>query len=68
MAADLAYGDRGMKGAMKAADRSGAAYAVVVGERDLEAGVAQVKDLASGEQIALPWDGLAADLRRRVLP
>jgi histidyl-tRNA synthetase len=68
VAADLAYGDRGMKGAMKAADRSGAAYAVVLGERDLEAGVAQVKDLATGEQTALPWDGLAADLRRRVLP
>ena len=34
-----------MKGAMKAADRSGAAYAVVLGDRDLEAGVAQVKDL-----------------------
>jgi histidyl-tRNA synthetase len=68
VAADLAYGDRGMKGAMKAADRSGAAYAVVLGERDLEAGVAQVKDLASGEQTALPWDGLAADLKRRVLP
>jgi histidyl-tRNA synthetase len=68
VAADLAYGDRGMKGAMKAADRSGAAYAVVLGERDLEAGVAQVKDLASGEQTALPWDGLAADLQRRVLP
>jgi histidyl-tRNA synthetase len=68
VAADLAYGDRGMKGAMKAADRSGAAYAVVLGERDLEAGVAQVKDLATGEQTALPWDGLAADLQRRVLP
>jgi histidyl-tRNA synthetase len=68
IAADLAYGDRGMKGAMKAADRSGAAYAVVLGERDLEAGVAQVKDLASGEQTALPWDGLAADLQRRILP
>jgi histidyl-tRNA synthetase len=68
IAADLAYGDRGMKGAMKAADRSGAAYAVVLGERDLEAGVAQVKDLASGEQTALPWDDLAADLQRRILP
>jgi histidyl-tRNA synthetase len=68
VAADLAYGDRGMKGAMKAADRSGAAYAVVLGERDLEADVAQVKDLASGEQSALPWDGLAADLVRRVSP
>jgi histidyl-tRNA synthetase len=48
--ADLAYGGKGLKGAMKAADRSGARYALVLGERDLAAGVAQLKELASGEQ------------------
>jgi histidyl-tRNA synthetase len=63
IAADLAYGDRGMKGAMKAADRSGATYAVVLGERDLEAGVAQVKDLRDGEQTAVPLDTLVTHLR-----
>lgn len=35
---DLAYGDRGLKGAMKAADRSGAKYALVAGDRDIDAG------------------------------
>jgi histidyl-tRNA synthetase len=53
VAADLAYGGKGLKGAMKAADRSGARFAVVLGERDLEAGVAQVKDLDSGDQTAV---------------
>jgi histidyl-tRNA synthetase len=62
VAADLAYGDRGMKGAMKAADRSGAAYAVVLGERDLEAGVAQVKDLRDGTQHAIELDRLVEHL------
>jgi histidyl-tRNA synthetase len=61
--ADLAYGSKGLKGAMKAADRSGAAYAVVVGDRDLEAGVAQVKDLASGDQSAVPLTELVATLK-----
>jgi histidyl-tRNA synthetase len=60
--ADLAYGDRGMKGAMKAADRSGARFAVVLGERDLAAGEAQVKDLASGDQVAVPLDRLVEHL------
>jgi histidyl-tRNA synthetase len=55
---DLAYGGRGLKGAMKAADRSGARYAVVLGERDLEAGTAAVKDLVSGEQQSVPLDGV----------
>ncbi|HSR25169.1 MAG TPA: histidine--tRNA ligase, partial [Candidatus Eisenbacteria bacterium] len=53
---DLAYGDRALKGAMKGADRSGARRAVVLGERDLDAGVAQVKDLVTGEQTAVPLD------------
>jgi histidyl-tRNA synthetase len=62
VAADLAYGDRGLKGAMKAADRSGARWAVVVGDRDLEAGVAQLKDLKSGEQTAVPLHELLEKL------
>ncbi|MGN6613284.1 MAG: histidine--tRNA ligase [Angustibacter sp.] len=64
---DLAYGDRGMKGAMKAADRSGARFAIVLGDRDLEAGEAQVKDLGSGEQVAVPLDDLAEHLAARLV-
>jgi histidyl-tRNA synthetase len=48
---DLAYGDRSLKSAMKGADRSGAAIALVAGDRDIEAGTIGVKDLANGEQI-----------------
>ncbi len=47
---DLAYGGKGLKGAMKGADRSGARLAIVLGERDIAEGSAQLKDLASGEQ------------------
>jgi histidyl-tRNA synthetase len=60
--ADLAYGDRGLKGAMKAADRSGATYAVVLGERDLAAGEAPVKDLTTGEQHTAPLPTLITHL------
>jgi histidyl-tRNA synthetase len=54
IAADTVYGDRGLKGAMKAADRSGASHAVVIGERDLAEGVGQLRDLRTGEQTAVP--------------
>lgn len=47
---DLAYGGRGLKGAMKAADRSGARVALMLGERDLATGRVGVKDLTTGEQ------------------
>ena len=62
--ADLAYGGRGLKGAMKAADRSGARFALVLGERDLEAGEIQLKDLADGSQQAIALDGAAAAVDR----
>ncbi|HVF20184.1 MAG TPA: histidine--tRNA ligase [Mycobacteriales bacterium] len=66
VSADLAYGDRGLKGAMKGADRSGASYAVLVGDRDLEAGVAQLKHLATGEQAAVPLDALVVTLKEKL--
>jgi histidyl-tRNA synthetase len=65
--ADLAYGTKGLKGAMRAADRSGALYAVVVGDRDLDAGVSQLKDLTTGEQIAVPLNELVATLKEKFL-
>jgi histidyl-tRNA synthetase len=63
---DLAYGDRGLKGAMKAADRSGARFAVVVGDRDLDTGVAQLKRLNTGEQTEVPLAGLVAVLKEKL--
>jgi histidyl-tRNA synthetase len=54
---DLAYGGRGLKGAMKAADRSGARFALVLGERDLAAGELGLKDLVTGEQVPVTLGG-----------
>lgn len=51
---DLAFGDRSMKGSMRAADRAGARIAVIVGERELAADRAVLKDLATGEQHDIP--------------
>jgi histidyl-tRNA synthetase len=63
---DLAYGGRGLKGAMKAADRSGARYTLVLGERDLAEGAVGVKDMASGEQRAVPLDDVVDELVARL--
>jgi histidyl-tRNA synthetase len=67
VAADLAMGGRGLKGAMKAADRSGATYAVLLGDRDLAEGVAQVKNLRTGDQAALPLGGVVDELSQRLI-
>lgn len=63
---DLAYGDRGVKGAMKAADRSGARFALVAGDRDIDAGTVGVKDLSSGEQVDVAVDGVVSDVLARL--
>ncbi|MBS4754104.1 histidine--tRNA ligase [Nocardioides sp. zg-ZUI104] len=63
---DQIFGERGLKGAMKQADRSGAPYVVVLGERDLAAGVAQVKSMHSGEQAAVPLANLTPYLKEQL--
>ncbi|MBV8348907.1 MAG: histidine--tRNA ligase, partial [Mycolicibacterium sp.] len=63
---DMAYGDRGLKGAMRAADRSGAAVALVAGDRDIEASTIGVKDLSTGDQVDVPIETLVADVLARL--
>ncbi|MER5611320.1 histidine--tRNA ligase [Streptomyces sp. NPDC002215] len=66
VAADFAYGNRGLKGAMKSANRSGARLTIVAGERDLAEGVVQLKDMESGEQTAVPLSGVVEAVRERL--
>ncbi|GII04539.1 histidine--tRNA ligase [Planobispora takensis] len=54
LVADMSFGGKGLKGAMKGADRSGARYALVLGERDLAARAVQLKDLTTAEQTEVP--------------
>ena len=49
ISADMAYGDRALKGSMKAADKSGARYSIVIGADELASGQAQLKDMQSGQ-------------------
>ena len=65
VSADMAYGSRGLKGSMKGADRAGARYALVFGERELEAGEVAVKNLAehTQESVALTAEAVARAIR-----
>ncbi|ETD31992.1 histidine--tRNA ligase [Williamsia sp. D3] len=59
---DIAYGGRGLKGAMKAADRSGARFALVLGENELASGEVELKDLSNGNQQRLALDDVVQQL------
>jgi len=52
LAVDLAYGDRGLKGGMKAADKSDATFALVIGDDEIKNEVGQLKLMSSGESIS----------------
>ena len=65
--AEMAY--RGnLKRRLERANRIGARAAVILGEDDLARGVAQVKDLGTGSQEAVPLGEIAAYLSGRARP
>ena len=45
---DMAYGERGLKGAMKSGDKSGTKYLVVIGEDEITSGQAEIKQMSDG--------------------
>ncbi|HZF58284.1 MAG TPA: histidine--tRNA ligase [Rubrobacter sp.] len=66
LSCDLDYGGRGTKGQFKQADRSGAAYAVVIGEDELARGTCNVRNMSSGEERSVPVAEGAKELLRAV--
>ena len=65
LAADRGYDNRSMKAQMKLANRSGADFAVIVGDDELTAGTVVVKPMhGGGEQVAVPRARLVDHLRQ----
>ena len=60
--ADMAYGDRGLKGAMKAADKSGARFAVVIGDEEVSNSQVQIKNLGDSTQAQVAIGDMVAHL------
>ena len=50
---EVAFGDRSLKGAMKAADKSGARFAAVIGESERESGSVELKRMSDGTSISV---------------
>ncbi|MEO5308316.1 histidine--tRNA ligase [Corynebacterium sp. c3Ub_189] len=66
ISADMSFGDRGLKGAMKGADRAGARFALVLGEQELENGTVALKNLAAHEQHDVKVSDLVSVLAREM--
>ena len=55
---EIAFGERALKGAMKAADKSGARYVVVLGDNEIATKSVELKDMDSGVSTSVTIDSL----------
>jgi histidyl-tRNA synthetase len=62
---ELAFGDRSLKGAMKAADKSGARFSIVLGDSELEQGTVSLKRMSDGEVTSVKITELRQELAER---
>ena len=66
VACDLDFADRSAKGQFRQADRSGAAFAAILGEDELGRGVCTLRDMSSGVEREVSVANGAKDLLRTV--
>ncbi|NDB36891.1 MAG: hypothetical protein EB040_00940 [Actinobacteria bacterium] len=59
------FGDRALKSAMKAADRSGARFVIVVGDSELQSGSVELKQMSNGELTSVRLTALAKTLAEK---
>jgi histidyl-tRNA synthetase len=60
---EISFGDRALKGSMKAADKSGAAYVVVLGESEIASGAVELKEMSTGKTTSVTLTSLQKHLQ-----
>jgi histidyl-tRNA synthetase len=61
---EIAFGDRALKGAMKAADKSGATYVIVLGESEISSRTVELKEMKTGSSTSVKIDSLFKALEK----
>ena len=61
--ADMGFGDRSLKGAMKAADKLKAHHVLVLGDTELQSGQGRLKRMSDGHEESITLDSLVATLK-----
>ena len=60
---EISFGDRALKGSMKAADKSGAAYVIVLGESEISSGTVELKEMSTGKTSSVTLASLQKHLQ-----
>ena len=66
ISSDRSWGNRSLKAQMKAANRSKARYALIIGPDEQASGSVSVKDLATSEQSKIPNEAIVQHLHSRL--
>jgi len=62
----LSFGERGLRSQLREAGKRGVRYTIILGEDELAAGVATVRDMQAGEQVSVELAELVEWLRTRI--
>ena len=60
---EMDFSDKGLKGQMKKADRLGARYVLILGDKEIEEGIAVLRNMATKEQSPVPVEGIVEKLK-----
>ena len=60
---EISFGDRALKGSMKAADKSGAAYVIVLGDSEIASAAVELKEMSTGKTSSVTLASLQKHLQ-----
>ena len=60
---EISFGDRALKGSMKAADKSNAEYVLVLGDSEISTGIVELKRMSTGKTSSVTLTSLQEHLR-----
>ena len=64
--AEMDFSGKSLKSQMKRSDRLGAPYVLILGENELEAGEAILRNMENKEQISVPLDKMIQTVKNRL--
>jgi histidyl-tRNA synthetase len=62
----MAFGDRGLKGSMKSADKLAAKCVVVIGDGELDSKIVNIKRMADGKTVESSFEELDSNIKKLI--
>jgi histidyl-tRNA synthetase len=64
---DTDYAGASLKSQMKKADKSGAGYTLIIGEQEMKAGKAVLRNMQTKEQVEIGLGNIAEELKKKLI-